>query len=145
MKYLSAVLIIMLTICLKTNSQEFYMCEYVDDNWNPVGASGSMSGSNGVNFLVKLPEKVYDQLYMWVIYRTDDTGKDTEFAGEYVMRIEEGYEIVHNGARFFCTTEKIYLNPGNYRVYFIYENDKEPNFKYGNLSKYLAKGEISIK
>lgn len=145
MKYLSVVLIIMLTICLKTNSQEFYMCEYVDDNWNPVGASGSMSGSNGVNFLVKLPEKVYDQLYMWVIYKTDDTGKDTEFAGEYVMRIEEGYEIVHNGARFFCTTEKIYLIPGNYRVYFIYENDKEPNFKYGNLSKYLAKGEISIK
>ena len=134
----------MLLISFKSFSQEFYMCDYVDDNWNPVGASTSMKGSSGVNFLVKLPEKVYDQLYMWVIYKTDDSGKDVEFAGEYVMRIEEGYEIVHNGARFFCTTEKIYLNPGNYRVYFIYENDKEPNFKYGNLTKYLAKGEVSI-
>ncbi|HRE09762.1 MAG TPA: hypothetical protein PK605_01180 [Ignavibacteria bacterium] len=144
MKYLSAVLIIMLTLSLKVNSQEFYMCEYVDDNWNPVGASASMNGSGGVNFLVKLPEKVYDQLYLWSIYKTDDSGKDTEFAGEYVMRIEEGYEIVHNGARFFCTTEKIYLQPGSYRIYFMYENDKETNFKYGNLTKYLAKGEVII-
>ncbi len=131
-------------ISFTSYSQEFYMCETVDDNWNPVGASSSMSGASGVNFLVKLPEKVYDQLYMWVIYKTDASGKDTEFAGEYVMRIEEGYEIVHNGARFFCTTEKIYLQPGNYRVYFIYENDKEPNFKYGSLTKYLAKGEVTI-
>ena len=145
MKTILSIFLISAFLVLKSNSQEFYMCEYVDDNWNPVGASSSMNGNSGVNFLVKLPEKVYDQLYMWVIYKTDDAGKDTEFAGEYVMRIEEGYEIVHNGARFFCTTEKIYLNPGNYRVYFIYENDKEPNFKYGNLSKYLAKGEISIK
>jgi hypothetical protein len=60
------------------------------------------------------------------------------------MRIEEGYEIVHNGARFFQTTEKIYLQQGNYRVYFIYENDKEPNFKYGCLTKYPAKKEVTI-
>jgi hypothetical protein len=138
------ILALILIACFKTNAQEFYMCDYVDDNWNPVGASSSMKGSNGVNFLVKLPEKVYDQLYMWVIYKTDESGKDTEFAGEYVMRIEDGYEIVHIGARFFCTMEKIYLPPGNYRVYYIYENDKEPNFKYGSLSKYLAKGEVSI-
>jgi len=143
---MKTILILLAAVALSftSYSQEFYMCETVDDNWNPVGVSSSMSGVSGVNFLVKLPEKVYDQLYMWVIYKTDASGKDIEFAGEYVMRIEEGYDIVHNGARFFCTTEKIYLQPGNYRVYFIYENDKEPNFKYGSLTKYLAKGEVTL-
>lgn len=144
MKTILIILAVLSLTAYKASSQEFYMCDYIDDNWNPVGASANMNGSGGVNFLVKLPEKVYDQLYMWVIYRTDENGKDTEFAGEYVMRIEDGYEITHNGARFFCTTEKIYLQQGNYRVYFIYENDKEPNFKYGSLTKYLAKGEVSI-
>jgi hypothetical protein len=144
MKTITAILIILCLTGFKIYSQEFYMCDYVDDSWNPVGSSLSMNGSSGVNFLVKLPEKVYDQLYLWSIYKTDASGKDSEFAGEYVMRIEDGYEIVHNGARFFCTTEKIYLQPGNYRVYFLYENDKETNFKYGNLTKYLAKGEVTI-
>jgi hypothetical protein len=144
MKLLSAIMIVLSVTCGRLYSQEFYVCDYVDDNWNPVGASSQINGSGGVNFLVKLPEKVYDQLYMWVIYKTDDSGKDTEFVNELVMRIEEGYEIAHNGARFFCTTEKFFLQPGNYRIYFIYENDKEPNFKYGSLTKYLAKGEVTI-
>jgi hypothetical protein len=144
MKTALGIILVLSLICLKINAQEFYVCEYVNDNWEPVGASANINGSNGVNFLVKLPEKVYDQLYMWVIYKTDESGKDTEFVNELVMRIEEGYEIAHNGARFFCTMEKVFLQPGSYRIYFIYENDKEPNFKYGSLTKYLAKGEVTI-
>ncbi|HAY34358.1 MAG TPA: hypothetical protein PK536_08860 [Ignavibacteria bacterium] len=138
-------LILLLFLAISTNvfSQEFYFCDNVNDDWSPVGAS-SVKDAGGLHLLTKLDNKVYNQLYMWVIYKTDKEGNDTEFVNEYAMRIEDA-DIITDGARFFCTTEKINFEPGSYRVYFIYENVKEPNFKNGNLTKYLSKGEVTIK
>ena len=122
---------------------EFTFCDYVDESWNPVGASPVMKSSAGMNFLVKMQEKMTNQNYAWVIYRTDASGKDAEWVNELILTIDDQVCIT-SGCRFFCTTEKTYLKSGSYRVYFIIENDKEPNYKSGNLSKYLCKGEVTV-
>jgi hypothetical protein len=137
------IMILALMISNVTNSQEFYFCEQVDDNWNPVNSFTTVNSAAGMNFLAKLDKRVYDQLFMWVIYRIDASGNDTEWVNELSMAVNEP-DIWEKGARFFCTSQKVYLQPGSYRVYFIFENDKETHFKKGNLEKYLAKGEIKV-
>lgn len=139
--FLISIFVFSLSIVKISSAQEFYFCDYVDDNWNPVGAS-SQFPAGGINFLTKLNSPVFNTLYMWVIYKIDDQGNDIDFVNEYAMRVDPSTETT--GARFFCTTDKIYFHPGKYRVYFIYESDKENMFKYGNLKKYLSKGEVTV-
>jgi len=46
-----------------TLSQEFYFCDEVDDNWNPIGAS-DIKSAGGINFLTKLDKQVFNTMYM---------------------------------------------------------------------------------
>lgn len=122
----------------------FTFCKNVDDNVYPVDPLTEVSQGSPVFFHFSNPVPVGTEggnniTIGWVIHTVGDDGLDNGFVNEYFTYFEPGY-------RRFCTTEAFYFDkPGVYRVYAINWDDRQVNFHSGNLTKYYAKNEITVK
>ena len=122
----------------------FTFCKNVDDNVYPVDPVTEISAGEMVffHFSNEMPigtEGGNNITVGWVIHTIGDDGTDNGFVNEYFTYFEPGN-------RRFCTTEPFnFSTPGKYRVYAINWDDRQLNHHTGNLTKYYAVNDITVK
>ncbi len=122
----------------------FTFCKNVDDNVYPVDAVSEISAGAPVYFHFQVSSPIGVEggnniTIGWVIHTVGEDGLDNGFVNEYFTYFEPGN-------RRFCTNEPMYFQaPGKYRVYAIGWDDRQLNHHTGNLTKYHAKNEITVK
>ncbi len=122
-------------------SNKVIFCDYVDDNWNPIGTVTKIKAGQCLNFMVELPSAQNISTVGWEIFKLKKDGTDGEFISEFMMGAQND-----GGTKRFATTEKLckFESKGKYRVYAINWDDRQINSTVGNYSKYYAKGEIIV-
>lgn len=122
-------------------SNNVIFCDYVDDNWNPIGTVTKIKAGQCVNFMVELPSAQKLSTVGWAIYKIKKDGTDGEFISELMMGAQND-----GGTKHFATTEKLckFETKGKYRVYAIDWYERQINSTVGNYTKYYAKGEIIV-
>lgn len=132
------------TIQTALSQGEFVFCRNVDDNVYPIDPVSEISSGESVYFYFSNEASIGKEggnnfTVGWVIHTVGNDGKDNGFINEYFTYFEPGY-------RRFCTTEPFVFNsPGRYRVYAINWDDRQLNHHTGNLTKYYAVNEITVK
>lgn len=122
----------------------FTFCKNVDDNVYPVDAVSETAANTPVYFHFAMTDPVGIEggnniTVGWIIHTIGEDGADKGFINEYFTYFEPGN-------RRFCTDQPYYFSvPGKYRVYAINWDDRQVNFHSGNLTKYYAKNEITVK
>jgi len=83
-------------------SKNVIACDYVDDNWNPIGAVTTFKAGECMNLYVRLPEILEGvQSIGWEIYKVKKNGKE-EFVAELMLNMPTIDNLIQ-----FATTEKI--------------------------------------
>ena len=137
--------IILLTSVLSIESQDvFTFCTKVDDKVNPVDALSETFSGSLVYFHLSMVNPIGKEgdnniTVGWIIHTVGEDGMDSGFINEY-------FTYFPSGNRRFCTDEPYcFTQPGKYRVYAINWDDRQVNHHTGNLLKYYAKNEITVK
>ncbi|MEO8665049.1 MAG: hypothetical protein ABI462_06095 [Ignavibacteria bacterium] len=122
-------------------SSNVIFCDYVDDNWNPIGAVTRIKAGQCLNFMVEFPSAMDISAVGWEIYKMKKDGTDGEFISEFTMTMGS-----HENIKHFATTEKLckFETKGKYRVYAIDWYKRHVNSTIGNFTEYYAKGEIIV-
>jgi hypothetical protein len=140
-----SILISGLFLTAGTSSQGvFTFCKNVDDNVYPIEAVSEISTGTPVYFHFAMINPIGKEgdnniTVGWIIHTVGEDGMDSGFIDEYFTYFQPGY-------RRFCTDQPFYFSsPGKYRVYAISWDDRQLNHHTGNLTKYHAKNEITVK
>jgi hypothetical protein len=122
-----------------SGSKNIIFCDYVDDNWNPIGTVTKIKAGQCINLMVELPSSEKIESISWEIFKVNKDGSDGDYITQLMMAMNGPESVKH-----FATTEKLcfFEKKGKYRVYAINWYDRPVNGSTGNFSKYYAKGEI---
>jgi hypothetical protein len=115
------------------------ICKEIDDNWKCVGESSHWQANKPFNILFENPTPVGVDFIGMVFHRQDPSGKDVAFINEYQQQIGE------TSRKYATVGDEISLPAGTYSVYVIKWGDREPLEHNGNLTKYLAKTDLTVK